>query len=266
MNAQDNEDHVPLHFCSRFGHHEIVKFLLQSSFEVQPHVVNIYGDTPLHLWVPYSSCWAGLGLWEGSEVWFCWHLCPGSLLSACYNGKFEVVKEIIQLSGTESLTKENIFSETAFHRWGVQMPFSVGLHWHVCAAQHPKLQKSHQQPGGRGSCTGRVGLCHGIQDRAWSKRQNQAVKIRFTNTWFLSLSSLGAEVSLVPPGCVCWSQVLWMRNQETECGFVGLLEFCKGQFKRQFATQAVCTTVQNEVIQQQLECYWNDKNECALVD
>lgn len=35
---------------------------------------------------------------------------------ACYNGKFEVAKEIIQISGTESLTKENIFSETAFHR------------------------------------------------------------------------------------------------------------------------------------------------------
>ncbi|KAK0155954.1 Serine/threonine-protein kinase TNNI3K [Merluccius polli] len=34
---------------------------------------------------------------------------------ACYNGKFEVVKEIIQLCGTDSLTKENIFSETAFH-------------------------------------------------------------------------------------------------------------------------------------------------------
>lgn len=49
VNAQDNEDHVPLHFCSRFGHHDIVKFFLQSSFEVQPHVVNIYGDTPLHL-------------------------------------------------------------------------------------------------------------------------------------------------------------------------------------------------------------------------
>lgn len=35
---------------------------------------------------------------------------------ACYNGKFEVAKEIIQISGVESLTKENIFSETAFHR------------------------------------------------------------------------------------------------------------------------------------------------------
>lgn len=49
VNAQDNEDHVPLHFCSRFGHHDIVRFLLQSDSEVQPHVVNIYGDTPLHL-------------------------------------------------------------------------------------------------------------------------------------------------------------------------------------------------------------------------
>lgn len=49
VNAQDNEDHVPLHFCSRFGHHDIVKYLLQSDLEVQPHVVNIYGDTPLHL-------------------------------------------------------------------------------------------------------------------------------------------------------------------------------------------------------------------------
>uniref|UniRef100_A0A8C0PSX1 Serine/threonine-protein kinase TNNI3K n=1 Tax=Canis lupus familiaris TaxID=9615 RepID=A0A8C0PSX1_CANLF len=82
VNAQDNEDHVPLHFCSRFGHHDIVKYLLQSDSEVQPHVVNIYGDTPLHL--------------------------------ACYNGKFEV-QEIIQISGIESMTKENIFSETAFH-------------------------------------------------------------------------------------------------------------------------------------------------------
>lgn len=38
------------------------------------------------------------------------------LSRACYNGNFEVAKEIIQVTGTESLTKENIFSETAFHR------------------------------------------------------------------------------------------------------------------------------------------------------
>uniref|UniRef100_A0A672I4N6 TNNI3 interacting kinase n=1 Tax=Salarias fasciatus TaxID=181472 RepID=A0A672I4N6_SALFA len=83
VNAQDNEDHVPLHFCARFGHQEIVRFLLQGNFDLQPHSVNIYGDTPLHL--------------------------------ACYNGKFAAVKELIQFSGTESLSKENIFSETALH-------------------------------------------------------------------------------------------------------------------------------------------------------
>lgn len=38
-------------------------------------------------------------------------------IRACYNGKFEAVKEFIQLSGTESLSKENIFSETALHRY-----------------------------------------------------------------------------------------------------------------------------------------------------
>lgn len=49
VNAKDNEDHVPLHFCARFGHHEIVRFFLQGNFDAQPHCVNIYGDTPLHL-------------------------------------------------------------------------------------------------------------------------------------------------------------------------------------------------------------------------
>lgn len=49
VNAQDNEDHVPLHFSARFGHHEVVRYLLQGNFDVQPHSVNIYGDTPLHL-------------------------------------------------------------------------------------------------------------------------------------------------------------------------------------------------------------------------
>uniref|UniRef100_H2LG72 TNNI3 interacting kinase n=1 Tax=Oryzias latipes TaxID=8090 RepID=H2LG72_ORYLA len=82
-NAQDNEDHVPLHFCTRYGHHEIIRFLLQGNFDIQPHSVNIYGDTPLHL--------------------------------ACYNGKVAAVKELVQLSGPESLPKENIFSETALH-------------------------------------------------------------------------------------------------------------------------------------------------------
>ena len=38
-------------------------------------------------------------------------------IRACYNGKFAAVKEIIQHSGTESLSKENIFSETVLHRY-----------------------------------------------------------------------------------------------------------------------------------------------------
>lgn len=49
VNAKDNEDHVPLHFCARFGHHEIIRFLLQGNLDAQAHSVNIYGDTPLHL-------------------------------------------------------------------------------------------------------------------------------------------------------------------------------------------------------------------------
>lgn len=39
------------------------------------------------------------------------------LTRACYNGKFSAVKEMIQLSGTESFLKENIFSETPLHRY-----------------------------------------------------------------------------------------------------------------------------------------------------
>lgn len=131
MNAQDNEDHVPLHFCCRFGHHEIVKFLLQSSFEVQPHVVNIYGDTPLHLWaLGYLVYHWGVRLMGKLVVLTALYFTS----SACYNGKFEVVKEMIQLSGTESLTKENIFSETAFHRWGVSMPLPAAFHLHMGTA------------------------------------------------------------------------------------------------------------------------------------
>jgi len=52
---------------------------------------------------------------------FCWL----GFNRACYNGKFEVVKEIIQHSGTESLTKENIFSETAFHRYTGTSPLFI---------------------------------------------------------------------------------------------------------------------------------------------
>ena len=36
--------------------------------------------------------------------------------SACYNGKLEIVKHLVSLTGVVSLTKENIFSETPLHR------------------------------------------------------------------------------------------------------------------------------------------------------
>ncbi len=52
---------------------------------------------------------------EGNKVdLMYWMFC---FIRACYNGKFEAVTAIIQLSGTESLTKENIFSETPLHRY-----------------------------------------------------------------------------------------------------------------------------------------------------
>uniref|UniRef100_A0A3B3XR82 Protein kinase domain-containing protein n=1 Tax=Poecilia mexicana TaxID=48701 RepID=A0A3B3XR82_9TELE len=108
MNARDNEEHVPLHFCARFGHHEIVHFLLEGSGEVQPHSVNIYGDTPLHL--------------------------------ACYNGKFSAVKEMIQLSGTESFLKENIFSETPLHRYRrCRAGSCIRMHLRACFHGHIRL-------------------------------------------------------------------------------------------------------------------------------
>ena len=36
---------------------------------------------------------------------------------ACYNGKLEIAKQLVTLTGTESLNKENVFSETPLHRF-----------------------------------------------------------------------------------------------------------------------------------------------------
>lgn len=47
VNAKDDEEHRPLHFCCKGGHLGVVNYLLQQP--VEPHVTNIYGDTPLHL-------------------------------------------------------------------------------------------------------------------------------------------------------------------------------------------------------------------------
>ncbi|XP_064617011.1 serine/threonine-protein kinase TNNI3K-like [Liolophura sinensis] len=81
VNAKDDEEHRPLHFCCKGGHLGVVNYLLQQP--VEPHVTNIYGDTPLHL--------------------------------ACYHGKIEVAKQLVSKTGPESLSMENIFSETPLH-------------------------------------------------------------------------------------------------------------------------------------------------------
>lgn len=44
-------------------------------------------------------------------------------IRACYNGKLAAVKDLIQFSGAESLSKENIFSETALHRYDLVRRF-----------------------------------------------------------------------------------------------------------------------------------------------
>ncbi|KAK3601000.1 hypothetical protein CHS0354_008110 [Potamilus streckersoni] len=81
VNVKDDEGHRPIHFCCKSGHLGILQYLLENNAD--PHVVNIYGDTPLHL--------------------------------ACYNNKLEIVRQLVTRTGTESLVKENIFSETPLH-------------------------------------------------------------------------------------------------------------------------------------------------------
>ena len=49
MDIQDDEEHHPVHFCCKSGHLLVLHYLLDH--KADPHVTNIYGDTPLHLWV-----------------------------------------------------------------------------------------------------------------------------------------------------------------------------------------------------------------------
>ncbi|XP_052790328.1 serine/threonine-protein kinase TNNI3K-like [Mya arenaria] len=81
VNIKDDEEHTPIHFCCKSGHLVVLHYLLEQ--KADPHCPNIYGDTPLHL--------------------------------ACYNGKTEVVRQLISRTGLGSITKENIFSETPLH-------------------------------------------------------------------------------------------------------------------------------------------------------
>ena len=49
VNVTDDEEHYPVHFCCKSGHLNVLSYLLEK--KALPHVCNIYGDTPLHLWV-----------------------------------------------------------------------------------------------------------------------------------------------------------------------------------------------------------------------
>ncbi|XP_071156052.1 serine/threonine-protein kinase TNNI3K-like [Mytilus edulis] len=81
VNVTDDEEHRPIHFCCKSGHLMVLHYLLEHQAEA--HGENIYGDTPLHL--------------------------------ACYNAKVEVVKQLVSLTGPDSLVKENLFGETPLH-------------------------------------------------------------------------------------------------------------------------------------------------------
>lgn len=81
VNITDDEEHKPIHFCCKSGHLMVLHCLLEHNAEA--HLENIYGDTPLHL--------------------------------ACYNAKVEVVKQLVALTGPDSLVKENLFGETPLH-------------------------------------------------------------------------------------------------------------------------------------------------------
>lgn len=148
------------------------------------------------------------------------------------------------------------------------MPSSIELHLHTCAAQHPKLQMSHQQPGegqseqgatqGGWVCVMRCMTGHEVRGRTrqWMRRERETEQERRSESkegkkgsptpgWTIVpfLVQFGSWDQSLLHLDVCWSQVLWMRNQVAENGLFGMLQVCRGLFKRHFATQTVCTTV-----------------------
>lgn len=150
------------------------------------------------------------------------------------------------------------------------MPSSIELHLHTRVAQHLKLQLSHQQPGegqseqgatqGGWVCVMRCMTGHEVRGRTrqWMRRERER-RSRREEVRARKVRKSGSPTPgwtmvpfLVPFGSwdqslfhldVCWSQVLWMRNQVAENGLFGMLQVCRGLFKRHFATQTVCTTV-----------------------
>uniref|UniRef100_A0A8D0GPR0 TNNI3 interacting kinase n=1 Tax=Sphenodon punctatus TaxID=8508 RepID=A0A8D0GPR0_SPHPU len=131
VNVQDAVFFTPLHIAAYYGHEQATRLLLKFGADI--NVSGEVGDRPLHLASAKGFLnIAKLLMEEGSKadvnaqdnedhvpLHFCsrfgHHEIVKFLLQIACRSIFEVVKEIIQLSGTESLTKENIFSETAFH-------------------------------------------------------------------------------------------------------------------------------------------------------
>ena len=49
VHATDNERHLTLHIAARLGLVPVIEALLRSDQNVNPHSLNIYKDTPLHM-------------------------------------------------------------------------------------------------------------------------------------------------------------------------------------------------------------------------
>ncbi|KAI6241706.1 Serine/threonine-protein kinase TNNI3K [Aphelenchoides fujianensis] len=121
----DDEGNTPVHFAACSGHSAILIAILEKEGrkEALANKTNIYGDTPLH--------------------------------TACYKGKLEVAKLLLQETNADALQTENVFNET---------PLQAGVHFgqiagndlvsHATAGRQPQLPVegwAHRSP-----CTVRV--------------------------------------------------------------------------------------------------------------
>ncbi|MFH4975983.1 hypothetical protein AB6A40_002692 [Gnathostoma spinigerum] len=82
----DDEGNTSLHFAAKTGHVAIIDLLLLKAGSVHQELAlktNMYGDTPLH--------------------------------TACYAGRLDAAKRIIDVAGSSILSIENVFSETPLH-------------------------------------------------------------------------------------------------------------------------------------------------------
>lgn len=200
-----------------------------------------------HLWrhppAPVSPS-GGLGTQFGHDQKACvLTTITGFILSACYNGKFEVVKEIIQLSGTESLTKENIFSETAFHRWVFKMPLSA-----ECATRNYRCPRwgTKNESAPCGWCVWSCRRGHAVRGRTrcWMAREWASVgqALGLSTCVWMAISppvQFEAEFRACSAWKLAWASMFYIRNEVAEHGSVTMLLVCKVLFKRYFAKQTV---------------------------